>query len=221
MFRYDGENENYAMDDHMLRLALPLVAMVLAAPAVAGGYVAPATPAPAPYSPPPVAGTDWTGFYAGGQVDFLRGTLSQGALNAELDGHLIGGFVGYRYDFGTIVLGGEVDYMTGNGAQSFVGSSLDVDYDSLLRVGVELGYDTGAMLGYVSVGYVDLDVSPSAGGPSSSGDGVFVGVGIDYMISDSVTIGGETNFHRFEDFGGVTGLDLEALTIGLNLAFRF
>lgn len=209
----------------MLKAALPLFAMVLTAPAFAGGYVAPTAPPPviAPL-PAPVTGVDWTGFYGGVQLDALAGSAEDGASAAELTGHQIGVFAGYRYDFGNVVLGGEVDYMIGSAEEEvtsgpFTGLTFDVDIDRLVRAGVELGYDLDEMLAYVSVGYVDLEFSGL--GTTLSGDGAYIGVGIDYLLSDTVILGLETNYHRFEDFGNAAGNDFDILTIGLNVAYRF
>jgi opacity protein-like surface antigen len=194
--------------------------MVIAAPAFAGGYVAPSAPAPVAPAPAPVSGTDWSGFYGGVQADYFAGDATSGGVNSELTGQLIGVFAGYRYDIGSIVIGGEVDYMIGSGTLTVFGTDTDFDFNYLLRAGVEVGYDLDQMLAYASLGYVDTELEATPFAPVS-GDGIYVGVGFDYMVSDSMTVGVETNYHRFEDFNGVAGQDINAVTVGANLAFRF
>ena len=82
----------------MKKLAIILTASALSAPAFAGGLSSPVvepivTPAPAPVYMP---STDWSGFYAGGQVGY--GDIDSNG--AGLDGHGWGGGVhaGYRWD---------------------------------------------------------------------------------------------------------------------------
>lgn len=202
----------------IMALALAATA-VTAAPALAGGTVEPVVMAPvAVPAPAPVA--DWTGFYAGVQLDFINGTDRGFGNDADFDGHLIGIFGGYRYDFGTIVAGVELDYMTGEGDFDVVGGpTVDIDYDALHRIGVEVGYDAGPALIYATGGYASLELT-IPGFSSDPEDGVFYGIGMDYRISDTWTVGAELLRHDFLDFAIDTN-DLRATTLGLNVAFTF
>jgi opacity protein-like surface antigen len=195
----------------MLRSLLASAAILAAAPALAGG-VAP-LPAQQPVEIVPVAATsDWTGAYAGLQVDLFDGTA---VLGGDFEGNAFGLFGGYRHDFGTLVIGGEIDYMVGE--LDFALGGLDVD--SLVRLGLEVGYDAGPALIYATVGLAQLEVSQ--GGASGDGDGLFYGLGIDYMVSDRVTLGAEILRHEFDDFNNLPGNNLEATTFGINVAYRF
>ena len=196
-------------------LALATLATPLAA--FAGGPVAPAAE---PYVEAPIVVTttradgDWSGFYAGGQLGY--GNVTSGG--AGLDGNdAIGGVhAGYRYDLGRAVLGGELDYNmanielgTGGGANTL---------DSVARLKLMAGADLGRALVYVTAGAAYADAT--LGGASASGNGYFAGIGMDYQLSETWTVGGELLGHRFDDFDG-TGVDLEAATLQAKVAYRF
>lgn len=189
----------------MIRFVLAASVAMVSAPAFADGH-------------PPAASTDissadkiadWTGWYAGAQYDFLDGDA---AIGGALDGDVVGVFAGYRQDFGDFVLGGEIDYSVGD----FGIAGVTLDVDSLLRVGIELGYDVGPALIYATVGYARLDLS--AVGVTADGDGVYYGLGVDFMVSDSVSLGIELLRHDFDNFNGNS---YDITSVGLNIAYRF
>lgn len=185
------------------------LAMTVAA-AQAGSLADPVvTPAPEPVVavPAPVStGGDWTGFYGG---------LSYGMLSAETgdiedDGQAYGAFAGYDYDFGRFVLGGELDYQAADSL------SLDgVDVDGVTRLKLRGGYDLGPALAYATAGVARADTSLDG-----NVDGAVYGVGLDYLVTQNVTVGVEYLAHDFNDVGD-TDVDVDADTISLRAAFRF
>ncbi len=200
-----------------MRIALTALGLVLAAPAFAGGYVEPAAPAPAPVVPIPVAAPTWDGWYGGVQIEYGDGSVTTGDT---LEGNLYGIFGGYRADLGNIVIGGEWDYVHG-GLESAANPANSAD--TIFRSGLEVGYDAGALLPYATVGaaYIHLDVpGPVPPGFDRTGFGYFYGLGVDYAVTDNVTIGAELLQHEFEDLP-IAGTDIDALTFGLNASFRF
>jgi outer membrane immunogenic protein len=110
-----------------------------------------AEPAPMPPvdpgRPAPIAGTDWTGFYAGAQIEYGDVGVS-GAATDDGTGALGGIFAGYRYDFGSYVIGAELDHNAADIDLPAVGGTLD----SVSRLGVEAGFDAGPALIYGTVG---------------------------------------------------------------------
>jgi opacity protein-like surface antigen len=185
-----------------------------ALPALAGGM---AEPAPAPVeimpAPAPVASADWTGFYAGAQLEYGDVDLSGGLEGGT--GGLAGIFAGYRYDFGNYVIGGEIDL-----------NAADIDLpgaagtlDTVGRIGLEAGYDAGPALFYGTVGAARALVD--AGANTLGGNGYFYGVGVDYALTDQVVLGAEVLRHEFEDFDNTPGLDVGATTVGISAALRF
>lgn len=201
----------------MLRLTAAATALLVAGPAFAGGVVH----APPPPPVVPVVEEDWTGAYAGVQLDYIADGTAEGlGIEFEVEGHLIGIFAGYRYDLGNVVVGGEIDYMIGSGDVFFVGTEpgagSERDYE-LLRVGAEVGYDLGDALVYGTVGFADIAIE---GNTVSEGTGYFAGIGVDYRVSSAVTVGVEALYHEFDDWNDETDL-AEITTIGLNVAYNF
>jgi len=160
----------------------------------------------APVFTPVNTGGDWSGAYGGlnlgyGDVD--------GTGAADGDDTTYGVHLGYDYDFGRFVLGGELEY-----------DKIDIDLngaanaDSVARLKLRGGYDMGRTLVYATAGAAKLK--------TSIGDdtGEFVGVGVAYKVTDSFTVGGELLEHRFDDIGG-SGVDADATTFNLRGGFRF
>ena len=182
-----------------------------AAPVMAGSMAEPIVESqPMVQTVPVVASTDWTGGYIGGQLGY-------GNIDADVedgDGFLGGLHAGYQQDLGTWVVGGEVDY-------DWADIDLDNDAGSLNNVGrIKLrgGYDLGSTLVYGTVGaaYADAEV----GGTDFSDWGWLAGIGVDYRLSDAVSVGGELLYHKFDDFDD-TGLDVDATTLAARVSYHF
>ena len=159
------------------------------------------------------SGADWTGGYVGLQYDIVD---AEAVIGGALDGDAFGLFVGYRHDFGPVVLGIELDYMVGS-LTAAPGTSFDMD--SLVRLGIEAGYDLGPALVYGTVGHAQMELS--FGPTQLDFGGLFYGIGIDYAVSERVTLGAELLRHDFNDINGIPGNDLDATTFGINVAYRF
>lgn len=200
----------------MTRISTALVAAMacVGMPAFAGGMGAPeAPPVYVPIAPVAPAGIDWTGFYGGAQIAYGDVEVSD-AATGEGEGALYGVFGGYRYDFGDFIVGGEIDYDMADIDIAGVGT-----LDSVARAGLEAGYDAGPAVIYATLGMAYATVD----GPSADLDGYghFYGIGMDYAVTDSVTIGAEVLQHQFRDFNDTTDLSVDAMTFGLNAALRF
>ncbi|MFW5642378.1 MAG: outer membrane protein [Roseicyclus sp.] len=196
-------------------LALALAMAFGAAPALAGGMGEPAAPpVTVPAAPAPVTGADWTGAYGGVQLEYGDADLS-GLLEEDGTGALGGIFGGYRYDFGSYVVGAELDLNLADIDLDAAGGNIDAVY----RLGLEAGFDAGPALIYGTAGaaVATLDADTD----TLRGHGYFYGVGVDYAVTDQVTVGAELLQHEFDDFDGVSGLDADALTFGVNAALRF
>ncbi len=198
----------------MLAAPLALATGMASAGGISEPIAAPA-PAPVPVAPAPVAvGTDWTGFYAGGQLGF--GRLDSDAIVDEDDpeGAIYGVHAGYNYDFGSIVLGGEVDFDLTN---------IEIDepegeVESVARAKVKLGYDAGQFMPYVTAGVAQATTTDDLDGET---DGSFAGLGVSYLLSDAIILGGEVLQHQFEDTADIDGADVDATTLSLRASFKF
>ncbi|MEL7126905.1 MAG: outer membrane beta-barrel protein [Pseudomonadota bacterium] len=151
-------------------------------------------------------GGTWTGGYAGLQLGY--GDVD-GTGAADGDDYLLGVHAGYRYDFGTFVLGGELDYDTAdidlNGAATV---------DSVARLKLQGGYDFGRTLAYFTAGVAEVDTS------IGSESGEFYGIGFAYQINDQYTFGAELLEHEFDNIGG-TGVAADATTLTVRGSIRF
>ena len=187
-----------------------LSALLLAAPvAAAAGTLEPVMEEPIMMEPAPVLtyGGDWTGGYAGlsvGASDISTDTGLDG------DGSLYGAHIGYDYDFGSYVMGAELDYQAadidvGDGAATI---------DSVARLKLRAGYDAGRTLVYLTGGAAKADTS------LGDADGWLAGVGVDYKVTENVALGMELLHHRFDDAAD-SGIDVEANTLSLRASYRF
>lgn len=180
----------------------------------AGGLAQPVeTVAPTPIIAAPVmASTDWTGFYAGGQLGYADVTGS--GTTDDVDGAIYGVHGGYMYDLGSVVLGGEVDY----DLSSIDNDNATADLDDILRVKARDGYDAGAFLPYVTGGVVRANTS----GPDLEVEGDFYGLGVAYKYADNILFGGEVLQHKFYEGGPATFTDtLRATTATARVSYQF
>ncbi|MEL6466128.1 MAG: outer membrane beta-barrel protein [Pseudomonadota bacterium] len=189
-----------------------LCVATLAGPALGGGLqpTAPDTAPPVAAPPPPLPVVTqsgaWTGGYVGAQLGY--GDVN-GSGDADGDDFLYGVHAGYRYDFGTFVLGGEIDY---DFTDIDLGDAADVD--EVGRLKLQAGYDFGRALGYFTAGVAEVDTS------LGSESGEFYGIGIAYQIDEQYTVGAELLEHNFDDISG-SGVDADATTLTVRGAIRF
>ncbi len=160
---------------------------------------------PVTYAPAPVD-QDWTGFYGGLNLGF---TDINGDGGADGDEGTFGVHAGYDYDFGSYILGVEVEY-----------DKLDIDLiggadvEEVMRLKFRGGYDMGQTLIYATAGAARLNTS------IGNDTGGFIGIGAAYRVSDQFIVGAELLGHRFEDIEG-SGFDADATTFNLRGSFRF
>ncbi|THH38901.1 porin family protein [Aliishimia ponticola] len=191
----------------MKPLVILAAALGIAAPAFAGS--SDSAPADAPVVAPAPAvtyGGEWTGGYAGlsiGGIDID----ATGAPDGEHSSY--GLHLGYDYDFGQFVLGGEIEYETTN-----IGLGAVADVDSVARLKLRGGYDLGRTLLYATAGMAEIDTS------IGSETGSFAGVGVSYQLNDRFYLGGEVLGHRFDDING-SGVDADATSLSIRGGLRF
>ena len=199
----------------MMKFAMLISAGLLAAPAFAGSLDQPVTE-PAIEVIPPIApadtGGDWTGAYVGAQLGYGKATSTGTAL--EGNGALGGVHAGYNYDFGKLVVGGEIDWDKANIDLSAGAGTLD----SVARLKLKAGADLGRVLVYGTAGVAQANAT--VGGASLSDTGYFGGVGLDYALSDKWVVGGEVLGHRFSNFDS-TGINLNATTVTARASLKF
>ena len=204
---------NKTLKSVMITAAVP--ALLIGGTASAGGLsdavVEPAPVMVAPAPAPMATGNDWTGFYAGGQLGY--GKLTSDALTTDPEGVTYGVHAGYLYDLGSLVVGGELDYDMTNITEE----TDDVTLDSVARGKLRVGYDAGSWMPYLTGGIARATTS---GALEAADNGAFGGVGVDYMLSDSIRVGAEILQHRFENFDD-SGDNIDATTASARVSFQF
>lgn len=189
------------------KLIAAVATVVVAGPAFAGSYApAPAEPVVMTPAPAPVyTGGDWTGAYGGislgyGDYDFDP---------SSSDGMIYGLHAGYDHDFGSFVLGGELEYQ----AHDF-DTDAGFSSDSATRLKLRAGYDAGNTLIYAVAGGVNVD--------SNMGDdtGYTVGLGAEYKVTDKVSVGAEYLYDDISDFND-SGEDYTGNSISARVNYRF
>jgi outer membrane immunogenic protein len=198
-------------------LALAL-GLGLGVPAFAAGYETPVvvTPVMAPPAAVPARGyggsADWSGFYGGLSLGYGDVTGSS-VIGEDMNGLLYGIHGGYNMDFGSYVLGAEIDY---SGAD-ITDDSIGLDAESVLRGKVRLGYDAGQYMPYAVIGAAQLTTT---GAIDDMDNGYLYGVGFDYAVADNMVLGAELLQHEFEDYAG-SGIDVSATTVAVRVSYRF
>jgi hypothetical protein len=196
------------------QIVLALAASLTASSALAGGMSEP-VPEPDPVVIDPVdPAPAWTGFYAGGSLGYADATDSTYFGAEALDGLTYGVHAGYDRDFGSAVLGGELEL-----------SGFDIEgsndgiykFDSILRAKLRAGYDAGNWLPYLAAGAAKLTTS---GVLDDSDTGSFYGVGVDYRVGNDIRVGAEVLDHQFDDFAS-SGDDFDVTTVSARVSFEF
>lgn len=164
----------------------------------------------------------WTGLYGGLGLDFTNVRivpLAGGAATNEGNGLLVGAQGGYRYDLGDIVLGANAEVTFGGIEVPPVAGPIPINpsLDMLAGVGIEAGYDLGDLLVYGGVGYTWATATNAAGNRMYDSGSEF-GIGADYMLTDTMIVGGGVTRLNLNNFGGS---DFRATSFGLRAAFRF
>jgi outer membrane immunogenic protein len=156
----------------------------------------PPRPAPAPYYKAPVAVPvyNWTGFYIGinGGGGFGRSQWdSTSGFNTS--GGLVGGTVGYNYQFGKGVVGleGDIDWADINGTTNTAcpfGCKTSDHWLSTVRG--RLGYAADRFMPFVTGGAAFGDIrasTPGFAGANNTNAGWTVGAGLEFAIAGNWT----------------------------------
>lgn len=196
-------------------LILSITSLGLATTATAGGMAEPVvspTPAPVTVAPAPISrGSEWTGFYAGGQIGY--GQVKTPAFSEDQDDLTYGLHAGYNYDLGNFVVGAEFDY----DATQISDSGSGIDLDAVARLKLRAGYDAGPFLPYVTAGVAQ---AYTGGALDADDNGVLYGVGMDYQFAPNLRVGGELLKHEFDNYAG-SGADIEATTLAARVSYNF
>lgn len=171
-------------------------------------------PTKAPVYVPPA--WSWTGPYVGinggygwGNSEFSS-PYSTGSFNA--DGGVVGGTLGYNYQYGQAVLGleGDIDWSGMGGNATCGGTTCTVNNDWLGTVRGRLGYSFGQFMPYVTGGLAVGDIKTDIAGVGSANEtkaGWAAGGGLEYHISGPWTAKVEYLHVDLGHGGSVAGSD--------------
>jgi outer membrane immunogenic protein len=198
----------------MKRLCLAAIALVALGGAAAAADL---PPAPQPYYPKapayvPVPVYNWTGFYLGINGGGAFGGSSWNSTgNRDLSGGLIGGTVGYNYQFGQAVVGveGDIDWSSIDGSTTNgcpAGCKTSNNWLSTVRG--RIGYAADRFMPYVTGGAAFGDIRASTPGFATATDtatGWTLGGGLEGAIAGNWTAKAEYLY-----------VDLGSFNCGLN-----
>ncbi len=179
----------------MKRLFLAFVAVTALAGTAAAADLPP-RPAPQSYYKAPgyAPAYTWSGFYIGvnGGGGFGRSDWdSTGTFN--ISGGLVGGTVGYNYQFGQAVAGieGDIDWADINGTtNNFCAFGCKTSDSWLSTVRGRLGYAADRFMPFVTAGAAFGDIkasTPGFAGNSATNAGWTVGAGLEFAIAGNWT----------------------------------
>lgn len=218
----------------MKKTILTAVFLGSAAPVFAAGFEEPA-PAPVVVQPQPVAmapAGEWTGFFAGAQLgwgdansDLFDGLVNEDGDDFDLNGAVYGVHAGYMHDFGTFVLGGQLDYNGASMEDEYIvveQDSVEVDVHSVARARLLMGYDAGQFMPFLTAGGANLTLNTESGGVEDEleDSGAVYGIGALYRFNERILVGGEVLQHDFNDFDD-TGEDVDVTTVEARVSFQF
>ncbi len=225
----------------MFKTLAGIAALTIAASSALAADLPTRKPAPAPvFAAVPVF--SWTGFYVGLNGGYAWGTFSGSGsgLLANPKGGMLGGTIGYNYQYGNYVIGyeGDVDYTDTDwikgrrtSARGVIGS-VRVD-DSLITERLRLGYAWDRVLLFVTGGYAGADVDAALVDPARGAwttgnwsNGYVVGAGLEYAFTNNISAKAEYLYAGFDShryFGGADtakgSLGLSMVRVGLNYHF--
>jgi len=178
----------------MKRVVLALISSLALTGTAAAADLA--RPAPAPYYKAPVVAPlyNWTGFYIGinGGGGFGRSTWdSTGSFNTS--GGLVGGTVGYNYQFGQGVVGleGDIDWADINGTTNTacpLGCQTSDSWLSTVRG--RLGYAADRFMPFITGGAAFGNIkasTPGFIGATNTNAGWTIGAGLEFGIAGNWT----------------------------------
>ncbi|WP_424987261.1 outer membrane protein [Microbulbifer sp. S227A] len=185
-----------------------------------------ATAATASLAMAPARAGDFAGGYVGVQLGYAYGDFDLGSVGDTLtdfdSDSVIGGISGgYLWAVGNgWYLGPEFQYDWANITIDNSDTGETADFDGIARLNVIAGYELGDGMLYGSLGYAYTDVSGVGDFFDGSSDGYAIGLGYDWWVNDTWTVGAEYLYQSFDGIGSGGG-DVDLSTIYLRTAFRF
>ncbi len=109
---------------------------------------------PAPYYPPPASVYNWTGFYAGLNLGYEWGTVTNSGIDPS--GVAGGGQVGYNWQIGQFVFGAETDIQASSADDTFAPYKFSNPWFGTLRGRAGFAINNVLLYGTLGLAYGDL-----------------------------------------------------------------
>lgn len=184
------------------------------------------TAAPVAYESPSFS---WTGFYLGANAGYSWAEIDEAGLGGvvfdnEIDGITGGIQAGYNYDFGGFVLGLEADAQLAD-IEETVAVGYDYNINSFGSVRARAGVAIDRALPYITGGlaWANAEIDTPAGSDDNTLWGWTIGAGLEYAVTDNMTVKGE---YLYADYDGETYFDsfdsdftTHTVRVGLNYKF--
>ncbi|HVV94754.1 MAG TPA: outer membrane protein [Hyphomicrobiales bacterium] len=165
-------------------------------PQVAPTYAAP---------PAPVSAYDWTGLYLGinGGYGWGRANNNAGINFSGTDGGLVGGTLGYNWQWGHLVAGLETDFDWADMSQrnAAVPATARVGWLGTFRGRIGYAMDRVLFYGTGGVAYGDVTLSSAGTRDSNTNVGWTVGGGVEFAVWQNLTAKIE---YKYVDLGRST-----------------
>ena len=206
----------------MKALTLAAALAALTTPAFAGGPTVVADDPMPEAMAAPASAHDWSGAYVGLSYGRVSGDVFDTFATFDYDdGKALGGFVGYNFQRGNLVYGGELSYASVSDATILLGGG-DDSLDSLLDLRGRVGFAAGKALIYGALGYSrgDLTINAADGATLS---GTSVGLGADFMVTQRVLVGLDYTSRKMDGRNDLNTFDLETNvdTVGFRVGLSF
>ena len=204
-----------------------LLAALLSTGAVAVHAAGPDITPMEPVVVQPAVSPFWAGGYVGGQLGYSYGEFDLGSasINDFDDDNVIGGVhAGYLWEVSPgFYLGPEFQYdwadisvTNPNGATA--------SFDEIARLKLIAGYEVGngLVFGSAGIAYADFEGTPGSIFDGFDGDDTnyVLGIGYDHRVGDNWSVGGEYQFHKFNNIGA-QGEDVDVNTVHIRASYRF
>lgn len=200
-----------------------IAALFSAAAAYAGGIEAPVIAAPV-VAPSPVA-SSFAGAYGALAFGHATGVYSQSAPAGVADfdnGTAYGARVGYNFQNGSFVFGGELRHLQlQDVVVSVAGFGVADEVDAVTDLRGRAGYVFGNALVYGALGYSWAEVTTV--GPDADVDGLHYGMGVEFNVNENIFLGVDYTQRDMDGVAAGVGVDVGADidTLTLSAGFRF
>lgn len=166
---------------------------------------------------------DWSGFYGG--LSLGRATADMdygddGSVEGDFDGSETTAFLGYNFQNGSLVYGGELAYSRSGLAD--VVAPVET-FKSFIDLKGRLGYAAGQGLFYAVLGYSKNTYFREDASMNSTGNGLAYGIGAEYMVNDKLFVGAEVLRRNFAndantDYIALSG-DVQTVSVRIGMSF--